>query len=136
MEYSQHGVGGHGQGDAGGLVINRPARKTGALLLVLLLAAFGCAAPSDGHIGGTVRVVGSWSGPEEEAFKAMVRPFEQRTGVTVLYTGTRDLNGVLWQGVATGKPPDVAGLPGPGQMAEFAQLGALKDLGGVIDVAQ
>jgi alpha-glucoside transport system substrate-binding protein len=43
---------------------------------------------------------------------------------------------MLWEGVAKGRPPDVAGLPGPGQMAEFARHGALKDLTGVIDTAQ
>jgi alpha-glucoside transport system substrate-binding protein len=64
----------------------------------------------------------------------MVAPFEEQTGVIVDYTGTRDLNGLLWEGVAKGRPPDVAGLPGPGQMIEFARHGALKDLAGVIDV--
>jgi alpha-glucoside transport system substrate-binding protein len=81
-------------------------------------------------------VVGSWSGAEEQAFLAMVRPFEQETGITVDYTGTRDLNGLLWEGVAKGRPPDVAGLPGPGQMAEFARHGSLKDLATTIDVSQ
>jgi alpha-glucoside transport system substrate-binding protein len=98
--------------------------------------AAACNATPQGVVGGTVRVVGSWSGTEQDAFLAMVRPFEQQTGVTVNYTGTRDLNGMLWEGVAKGRPPDVAGLPGPGQMAEFARHGALKDLSGVIDVAQ
>jgi len=101
--------------------------------LGLLLAA--CNTVPTGQIGGTVKVIGSWSGTEQEAFMAMVRPYEQKYGVTVQYTGTRDLNGVLWEGVAKGRPPDVAGLPGPGQMAEFARFGALKDLTGVIDTA-
>jgi alpha-glucoside transport system substrate-binding protein len=101
-----------------------------------MFAILGCTANSDPHIGGTVTVVGSWSGSEEEAFLAMVRPFEQQTGVSVQYTGTRDLNGLLWQGVAQKNPPDVAGLPGPGQMAEFARFGALQDLSSVIDVSQ
>jgi alpha-glucoside transport system substrate-binding protein len=92
--------------------------------------------PAPDRLGGTVEVVGSWSGDEEEAFLAMVRPFEQDTGITVTYTGTRDLNGLLWQGIAQGDPPDVAGLPGPGQMAEFARFGALKDLAQVIDTTQ
>jgi len=105
-------------------------------LLLVALAAVGCSASSDPHIGGTVTVVGSWSGAEEASFLAMVQPFEQQTGVSVQYTGTRDLNGLLWQGVAQKNPPDVAGLPGPGQMAEFAQFGALQDLSGVIDVSQ
>ena len=107
-----------------------------AILLsaVFVVASSACSASSDPHIGGSVTVVGSWSGAEEDAFLAMVRPFEQQTGVSVNYTGTRDLNGYLWQGVARNNPPDVAGLPGPGQMAEFARFGALKDLSNVIDV--
>ncbi len=106
-------------------------------LVVLALVTAACSASAEGKIGGTVRVLGSWtSGPEQEAFMAMVAPFEERTGVKVEYTGTRDLNGLLWASVAKGRPPDVAGLPGPGQMAEFARHGALKDLAGVIDIAQ
>src|SRR6188472_2122228 len=104
-------------------------------VVIFLLAVLGCSSTSDPHIGGDVTVVGSWSGSEEEAFLAMVRPFEQQTGVSVHYTGTRDLNGLLWQGVAQKNPPDVAGLPGPGQMAEFARFGALQDLTNLIDVS-
>jgi alpha-glucoside transport system substrate-binding protein len=104
--------------------------------LALVGVLLGCQTAPSGPIGGTVKVVGSWSGSEEQAFLAMVRPFEQDTGITVDYTGTRDLNGLLWEGVAKGHPPDVAGLPGPGQMAEFARHGSLKDLSAVIDVSQ
>ena len=104
-------------------------------LLAFVLICSGCTTNADPHIGGSVRVVGSWSGAEEDAFLAMVRPFEASTGITVDYTGTRDLNGLLWQGVAQKNPPDVAGLPGPGQMAEFARFGALHDLTNVIDVS-
>ncbi len=105
-------------------------------ILIVLAILLSCAAPTSERIGGTVRVVGSWSGAEEEAFRAMVTPFEERTGITVDYFGTRNLDGVLWEGIARGRPPDVAGLPGPGQMAEFARHGALKDLTSVVDVAQ
>ena len=55
--------------------------------------------------------------------------------MTVDYKGTRDLNGYLWQSIAENNMPDVAGLPGPGQMAEFARHGSLKDLTSVIDVS-
>ena len=50
----------------------------------------------------------------------MVAPWEAQTGAKVKYTGTRDLNTVLTTGVASGVLPDLAGLPGPGQMAEYA----------------
>ena len=70
--------------------------------------------------GQTVTVIGTWGGAEQEAFLAMVKPWEEQTGATVKYTGTRDLNTVLTTGVASGVLPDLAGLPGPGQMAEWA----------------
>jgi alpha-glucoside transport system substrate-binding protein len=87
-----------------------------------------------GHIGGTVTVYGTWSGSEQDSFLAMVKPFEDATGVTVQYTSTRDINAQLSQGIQTGTLPDLAGLPGPGQMAQYAQQGALVDLSSVLDV--
>ena len=63
----------------------------------------------------------------------MVKPWEDQTGAKVNYTGTRDLNTVLTTGVASGVLPDLAGLPGPGQMTEWAS--SLIDLGGVLDTA-
>jgi alpha-glucoside transport system substrate-binding protein len=95
------------------------------------------AAPSvdGGQIGGTVTVIGTWGGSEQESFLAMVAPFEAATGVDVQYTGTRDINTVLSTGVASGILPDVAGLPGPGQMTEWFKAGALKPLDDVLDVA-
>jgi alpha-glucoside transport system substrate-binding protein len=94
------------------------------------------AAPSEGggQIGGSVSVIGTWGGAEQDAFLAMVKPFEDETGIKVEYTGTRDLNAVLTTGVASGILPDLAGLPGPGQMREFAARGALKPLDDVLDV--
>ena len=107
-----------------------------ALALIGVLGVLACNPVPEAPTGGSVRVVGSWSGAEEQAFLAMVRPFEQRTGISVDYVGTRDLNGLLWEAVAKDRPPDVAGLPGPGQMAEFARHGALVPLDEVIDIAQ
>jgi alpha-glucoside transport system substrate-binding protein len=92
------------------------------------------AAMSLGHIGGTVTVYGTWSGSEQDAFLAMVKPYEDATGVKVQYTSTRDINAQLSQGIQTGTLPDLAGLPGPGQMAEYAAAGKLQDLSKVLDV--
>lgn len=83
--------------------------------------------------GQTVTVIGTWGGSEQDAFMAMVKPWEEQTGATVKYTGTRDLNTVLTTGVASGVLPDLAGLPGPGQMAEWKD--SLVDLSGVLDMS-
>ena len=125
-------------------------RRPGALMAALLLAAAcggpgatgtpgtspgdtGSPGPTD-LTGGTVTVIGTWGGDEQAAFLAMVEPFETRTGIDVQYTGTRDINTVLSTGVQSGILPDLAGLPGPGQMQQWARDGALVDLSTVLDV--
>jgi alpha-glucoside transport system substrate-binding protein len=80
------------------------------------------------QLGGSVSVVGSWSGAEQDSFMAMVKPWEDGTGAKVNYTGSRDLNAQLTTGIASGNLPDIAGLPGPGPMKEWYDQGALKPL--------
>lgn len=87
--------------------------------------------------GGSVSVLVVWGGEELASFEAMVAPFEEATGTDVKIESTRDVNAVLTTRLAGGNPPDVAGLPGPGPMAEFARLGDLKPLPqGVLDVLE
>ncbi len=121
-----------------------------SLALVLLLAACsggGNTTPSSsggasgsGDLGGgdlsgqEVTVIGTWGGDEQAAFLKMVKPWEDQTGAKVKYTGTRDLNAVLTTGTASGVLPDLAGLPGPGQLQEFAAGGSLKPLNDVLDI--
>jgi alpha-glucoside transport system substrate-binding protein len=80
------------------------------------------------NVGGEVSVVGSWTGSEQDSFLAMVAPWEECSGATVNYTGSRDLAAQLTTGIASGTLPDVAGLPGPGLMKEWYDQGALKPL--------
>lgn len=65
-------------------------------LAVVLLAVISCAAPAaeqrgaqtaGERLGGTVSVLATWGGDEQDSFLAMVRPFEERTGVRVEYEG-------------------------------------------------
>lgn len=80
------------------------------------------------QLGGSVSVVGSWSGSEQDSFMAMVKPWEDGTGAKVNYTGSRDLAAQLTTGIAAGNLPDLAGLPGPGLMRDWYEQGALKAL--------
>lgn len=84
-------------------------------------------------IGGTVTVLGVWSGSELESFLAMVKPFEARTGVKVQLEGIQE-NGVLTARIQGGAPPDVAVLSAPVQMTEFARAGKLVPLDSVLDM--
>src|SRR3989304_5024295 len=65
------------------------------------------------QLGGTVTVLGVWGGNELESFLAMVKPFEDATGVKVQFEGTRDLNAVLTTRLQGGNPPEEAGMTVP-----------------------
>src|SRR5262249_14744908 len=108
------------------------------LCLIALVAAGACgtSAPTPNPKAGSVSVLASWVGDELDAFNAVLRPFEKRTGITVTYAQTRDLRGQLSQRIADGHPPDVAGLDGPSHMRELARMGRLRDLGAVLDMGE
>jgi alpha-glucoside transport system substrate-binding protein len=114
----------------------RAWRRVAAVMGAAALVFAACSSNSSSGSAKTVNVIGTWGGDEEKNFKAMVAPWEKETGNTVKYTGTRDINQILTTGVASGVLPDLAGLPGPGQMKQFAQAGALKPLDDVLDMAK
>ena len=77
-----------------------------------------------------------WTGSELEALEKTLIPFEQETGIEVIVESVgRDLPAVLVTRLAAGNPPDVAGLPNPGQMKEFAEQGALVALDDLANLA-
>ena len=114
-----------------GWAITSPQGNTGGLGTP---EAASLAAAGGKKIGGTVSVLGVWGGAELDSFMAMVAPFETATGIDVQYSGTRDLNAVLVTRLEGGNPPDVAGVPGPGQMRQYAEQGYLVDLSSVLDM--
>lgn len=78
-------------------------------------------------------MLGPWGGDEEVPLQAVLKPFQDRTGIKVNYTGSRDLVNLLNIGVQSGTAPDVADLPSPGVLAQFAKAGNLTALDDVID---
>jgi alpha-glucoside transport system substrate-binding protein len=104
-------------------------------LVVVALVMAACGTSTSSGDAKTVTVIGTWTDAEQDAFLAMVKPWETETGNKVKYQGTRSINDILAAGVPTGVLPDLAGLPGPGQMAEYAAAGALQPLDDVLDVA-
>jgi alpha-glucoside transport system substrate-binding protein len=73
-----------------------------------------------------VHIAVVWGGDELEAFEAAVVPFEKKTGIDVVVESVgRDLPTVLVTRFQAGNPPDMAAMPNPGQMKEFAVEGGL-----------
>lgn len=105
--------------------------------MALSIVASACAgAPAAAPSGGHVSVLGSWDGRELDAFRAMIRPFEKRTGIIVDYTGSRDLEGTLDRSLAVGDAPDVVGLAGPSHLVRMTASKTLKPLDDVIDLGR
>jgi ABC-type glycerol-3-phosphate transport system substrate-binding protein len=94
------------------------------------------AAVGGSPIGGSVTVLAEWTGAEQDAFMAMVAPFQTATGVTINYTGTRNLPADLTTLVQGGNPPDLSVMPTPGVLRTLASQGALVDLTTVLDMNQ
>ena len=109
-------------------------RRVLVVVAASVLVAAACTTTDQSGADKEVTFVGSWGGSEQDSFLAMVAPWEASTGNTVKYTGSRGLGAYLTTAVASGTLPDLAGLPGLGEMNQFATAGALKPLDDVLDV--
>jgi len=90
----------------------------------------------DTNLGGTINILAVWADAEQEAFMQVIQPWVDRTGVEVQYESTRDINATLTTRIEGGNPPDIAGLPGPGAMAQLARSGDVYSIENVVDTAQ
>ncbi len=101
---------------------------------VLGLTACGTSTSTSGKIGGTVHILGTWSGAEKDSFDAVMKPFTDQTGIKISFEATRDLDAILQTKVAAGNPPDVTGAPGIGTLIKLARAGKLVTLEDKLDV--
>jgi alpha-glucoside transport system substrate-binding protein len=97
-----------------------------------LFAACGSGASSS----NTVDLLSVWGGEEQASFKAVVAPFTQQTGIKITVESTRDLPTVLTTRIRGNNPPDIAILPNPGQMQQFAKQGKLVALDSFLDMSK
>nr|WP_309240299.1 extracellular solute-binding protein [Actinomadura sp. J1-007] len=67
--------------------------------------------------------------PEEANFRKVLKAFEAKTGATVQYASTgENTDAYLGPRISAKNPPDVAILPQPGLMQQYAAKGSLKPL--------
>jgi alpha-glucoside transport system substrate-binding protein len=100
----------------------------GAFALAACSSGGGSAAPSGGGgalSGKKVNVGGAFVDVEATNFENAVKPFETATGVDVVYNGDKSFEQQLNVQVQAGNPPDVALLPQPGGMKNYASQGKL-----------
>src|SRR5688500_2223481 len=97
-------------------------------LVAALSAAGGVATTS--QVAGSVSVISEATGAEQKNFLAVLDGFKKlHPQVKVKYTSAgRQLGTLLGTAVQGGNPPDVALIPQPALMREFAERGALKTI--------
>jgi alpha-glucoside transport system substrate-binding protein len=115
--------------------MSRPRTRTlvAVAVCLVLLAAVVAAVRLTGGWTGSVTVLANWSGAEREQFERAVRPFEEEHRIDVVYQGSSALSQVLAADLAAGTQPDVALLPGPGELTAYAAEGRLEPLDGLFE---
>ena len=73
--------------------------------------------------GKTVTVYTSITAPEDAPHQASYKPFEECTGVTIKYEGSKEFEAQLPVRVKGGNAPDIAYLPQPGLLATMVATG-------------
>jgi alpha-glucoside transport system substrate-binding protein len=117
-----------------GTASTTPSTAASAAPSVAPSAAAQSAAPD--LTGMTVSIMGAFTEGQEAEFNESVKGWEAETGADVVYEGTGELTTLLTTRVEGGNPPDIAILPQPGLLADFAKGGDLKDLSKVLDPAK
>ncbi|MER6343784.1 ABC transporter substrate-binding protein [Streptomyces sp. NPDC001595] len=115
----------------------RPRPRTlGVLCVCLVLLGAGVFAGVRWAQGwkGSVTLLANWSDAEYDRFEEnVIEPFEKKYRIDVVYQGSSALSQVLAADIAAGTPPDVAVLPGPGELLAYAVDGRLHPLDDLFD---
>ena len=101
---------------------------TRAVVLLSTGLLSSCSQLSGLGIDKTVTILGLVQNEQQEKLEAALRPFEEKTGIDVVYEGRFDFASVLPEQVAAGNPPDIAMFPQPALIDQFAKSGDLVPL--------
>ncbi len=106
-----------------------------AAVLALGLAALAAVGTAGGAgerqgVSGSVSIIAKWTRDEQASFQAVLAPFKKANpGLKIKYTGAGDnVPQIVSTAIAGGNPPDIATLPQPGLMKQFAERGAAKPI--------
>ena len=78
--------------------------------------------------GTTVHILGTMVDEEAAKMEAAVAPFEEQTGIDVVYEGSKEFETQINVAVDAGAPPDIANISQPAMAQRFAAAGELVDI--------
>jgi alpha-glucoside transport system substrate-binding protein len=106
----------------------RPVRIGAGLLAVALLLVGCSSSPDDATARPTVTIFGSFRDEAADLFRASLAPFEQSSGIDVVFTGSGDFESEIVDRLEGGAPPDIAIYPQPGLLSELGDSGYVRPL--------
>jgi alpha-glucoside transport system substrate-binding protein len=77
----------------------------------------------------SISLLSLWGGSEKAAFLKVTAAFKKKTGITVNYESARNYQPILQSRITAGNPPNIAIIPSPAVLLQYAKQGALKDTG-------
>lgn len=117
--------------------MKKRARKCAVILLMTFLSLSviiaggkkdSSATTKSAEVNKDIRVFGTFRGEEAARFDEIVKIFNAKTGYNVIYEGSPEFETQILVQAEAGTPPDIAALPQPGMMKNFASRGFIKPL--------
>ncbi len=103
-----------------------PAQPTGTILERAMAGEFK---------GAVVTATGPFVDQDAQKFEAMIKEFEDQTGIDVQYQGSKEFEASIKAAVTAGNAPDIVDFPQPGLLSTFVAQGKVTDLGQFFDRA-
>ena len=105
--------------------------KRVSVILLMLLVPFVLLANGQGEgeeDSRPVNILGAFVDTDADRFEASLVPFEEESGVEVVYEGSGDFETLITVRAEGGSPPDVAAFPQPGLAADLVNGGFIFDV--------
>jgi len=84
--------------------------------------------------GTVVTMAGPFTDNDAVKFDDSVKSFEEKTGIDIQYSGSKEFEASIAIAIEGGNPPDVVDFPQPGLLNTFVQKGKVVDLNKFLDL--
>ncbi|MBN2146614.1 MAG: carbohydrate ABC transporter substrate-binding protein, partial [Anaerolineales bacterium] len=85
------------------------------------------------YSGTVVTMAGPFTDNDAVVFEASIKDFEDKTGIDIQYSGSKEFEASITIAIDGGNPPDIVDFPQPGLLANSVKKGKAIDLSTVIN---
>ena len=85
------------------------------------------------YTGTVVTMAGPFTDNDAVVFEASIKDFEEKTGIDIQYSGSKEFEASITIAIDGGNPPDIVDFPQPGLLAYSVKKGQAIDLATVIN---